>query len=567
MATDTGATIVGANRRRQEALAALQGETWDLLVIGGGITGAGIALDAAARGMRVALVERADFASGTSSASTKLIHGGVRYLAQLDFSLVREGLHERHVLGQIAPHLVRPLPFLLPVYRGVRPLGLPFRPPVGSRTLMDLGLTLYDLLGGRRTLQRHRRLSGRVALQEVPALRAEGLQGAFIYFDGQTDDTRLVLAVLAAALTRGAVALNYAEATGFGFTEGRIDSAMVRDQAGREELRVCAARVVNATGAWSGAVRALATEDRLNLPPAPALRPSKGVHILIPPSRLPLHGNAVVIPETEDGRISFAVPWGQAIVLGTTDTPYSGDPRELRVTLDEVDLLLRDANRFFTTRLSRDDVISVYAGLRPLVDSGAASTARQSRTHKIDVGPGGLVSITGGKLTTYRRMAAETVDRALRERPGHFPASSTEQVPVAGVSELDDARRSVPATVRALDLPDATGVHLLATYGAGARDVLTLVETDATLGQIVAPGLPYIAAEVVYGVRHDAALTIGDVLRRRTRIVLEDRTQGRAVAPRVAELMAAELGWSTEQRAQALADYEHEAARHALPGR
>ena len=554
-----------ARGRRQEALVRLERETWDMLVIGGGITGAGVALDAAARGLRVALVERDDFAGGTSSTSTKLLHGGVRYLAQFDIALVREGLHERHVLTQIAPHLAHPLPFLLPVYRGVRPLGLPFRPPIGSSLLMDAGLTAYDLLAGRRALTYHRRLSSDAARRAVPPLRAEGLESAFIYYDGQTDDTRLVLAVLAAARAHGAVALNYVEVTAFPREGGRITGATLREHESGGELTLRAERVVNATGVWSGGVQALAAQGAGPATRRARLAPSKGVHIVVPPSRLDLRGHAVVIPETEDGRISFAVPWGAAIVLGTTDTPYSGDPRDVRVNAAEVDLLLRDANRFMTANLTRDDVISVFAGLRPLVDTGARATSKQSRMHAVSVGAGGMVSITGGKLTTYRRMAADGVDRALHERPGPWPASTTEHVPLGGADGLAAARVTAPERVRALGLPEPVGTHLLASYGAEAESILALAEEESRLGEPLAPGLPYIAAEAVHAAREEYAMTAGDVLRRRTHLALEDRTQGRDAAPRVVELLAEELGWTPAQQARALDDYELEAARYTVP--
>src|SRR5437588_2904964 len=324
--------------RREITLARLADETFDLLVVGGGITGAGVALDAATRGMRVALVEGVDYASGTSSRSTKLVHGGVRYLAQRDLGLVREALAERHLLLRLAPHLVQPQPFVLPVYRGQHVPGVR-APALATMALTAAGLAAYDLLAGPRGLQRHHRLSPLGARGLVPSLRSRGLRGAFLYYDARTDDVRLVLAVLGAAVARGAAVANHVAVVGFERRNGRLAAAAVRDRLGGRELLVRAARVVNATGAWSGRVAALAGQT------ARPLRLSKGVHLVVDRTSLPLGPLAVVLPATADGRLAFAVPWGTQVLLGTTDTPYEGDPGMVHPDPADVAALLDDANR------------------------------------------------------------------------------------------------------------------------------------------------------------------------------------------------------------------------------
>ncbi len=552
---------------RDAALARLAGEVFDLLVIGGGITGGGVALDAAARGMRVALVERSDYASGTSSRSTKLVHGGVRYLAQRDIGLVREALAERDVLLRLAPHLVHPQPFVLPIYRGQHVPGVP-APAVATRALTAAGLATYDLLAGTRGLQRHRGLSPLGARGLVPHLRVRGLRGAFLYYDARTDDVRLVLAVLGAAVARGAAVANYVQVTGFEHHDGRIVTALVHDRLGGRELVVRAARVVNATGAWSGAVSALdrpaartaATEAPAGISPANgaarALRLSKGVHLVVDRDSLPLGPVAVVLPTTADGRLAFAVPWGRHVLLGTTDTPYEGDPAAVFPDPADVTALLGDANRFLDLGLSEADVISAFAGLRPLVADEAATTATTSREHAVTVAPSGLVSVSGGKLTTYRRMARDTVDAAVQAVVGPWRGSTTAHIPVQGAAGLARAAPQVRAQGHELGLPTAVVTHLLDSYGADAACVLALVADCADLGRPLVPGLPYLRAEVVYGARYEGAQTLEDVLRRRTRVALEDHDGGLAAAADVADLLAGELGWDGERRQRELDAYQ-----------
>lgn len=566
--------------RSARVLGRLADETFDLLVIGGGITGAGIALDAAARGMHVALVERSDYASGTSSRSTKLVHGGVRYLAQRDVGLVHEALAERALLLRLAPHLVQPQPFVLPIYRGQYVPG--FRAPaVATKILTDLGLTAYDVLAAGRGLQRHRRLTPLGARGLVPSLRLAGLRGGFLYYDARTDDVRLVLAVLDAAVARGAAIANYVEVTGFEQRDGRISGVALRDRLGGRALHVRAARVINATGAWSSRVSAL--DEGAHEPHEQGARTaahgngahangglllSKGVHLVIDRASVGLGPLAVVLPATSDGRLAFVVPWGTQILLGTTDTPYQGDPARVHPDPGDVAALLGDANRFLDLGLGESDVISAFAGIRPLVQSGAESTATTSREHAVTTAPSGLVTVSGGKLTTYRRMARDAVDAALRAVPGAWGASPTARIALGGTAALPERVEAARATARALGLPTPMATHLVASYGADAPRVLALVSERPDLAHPLVPGLPYLRAEVVYGVRHEGAQTLEDVLRRRTRVALEDRDGGRAAADEAAELLAAELSWDAATRAREVTAYQEaaSAAREAWQG-
>lgn len=543
--------------RREVALARLAAESFDLLVIGGGITGAGVALDAAARGMRVALVERADYASGTSSRSTKLVHGGVRYLAQRDIGLVREALMERQVLLRVAPHLVHPQPFVLPLYRGQHVPGL-MAPAVATRALTAAGLAAYDMLAGTRGLQRRRSL-GRLGTRGlVPLLQPEGLRGAFLYYDARTDDVRLVLAVLGAAHVRGAAVANHAEVVGFEHDGGRVAGAHVRDRLGGRDLLVRATRIVNATGAWSGNVAALDGQS------ARPLRLSKGAHLVIDRASLPLGSVAVVLPATADGRVAFAVSWGDNVLLGTTDTPYDGDPAAVQPEPEDVAALLGDANRFLSVQLRRSDVISAFAGLRPLVASNAATTATTSREHAVVVTRSGLVTVSGGKLTTYRRMARDCVDAALQAVPGPWGPSPTARVLLQGAAGLVARTVETQRIARELDVPTPIIMHLLDTYGADAPGVLALIAEQAELGQSLVPGLPYLRAEVVYGARREGAQTLEDVFRRRTRVALEDRAGGSAAAADAADLLGGELDWDAATRERELNDYlSHVSAERA----
>ena len=527
-------------------LSLLESETFDVLVIGGGITGAGVALDAVARGYKVALVEKVDFASGTSSKSTKLAHGGIRYLPNFDFALVHEALTERGLLLQNAPFLVQPVGFVLPIYEGDRhPVGMPFTTPggIGLGFILDIGLWLYDLLAGRRNTHRHRRLSRSRVEQLAPALVTKGLKEGFIYYDAQTNDARLTMAVLRTAANYGATIVNYADVTSFVLEDGKVSGAHICDRLRNEEVTVRARYIVNATGVFSEQVEALIGEE-----PQVEVAPSKGVHLVFAREDLKLRQDAIVLPETDDKRILFIVPWQSRAIFGTTDTG-SGDLDHPIVTQEEIAYLLEHLNRYLSVHLTEKDIISTYAGYRPLVKPRATkmSSARLSRSHVVLQSPSGLVSVMGGKLTTYRRMAQDTVD-VLNQRDGSKPVHPTENLPLHGSAGWPVKRKALASQAATLGLDDDVMNHLGHSYGTEAETVMSLVAGDASLGNRLIDDLPYIRAEVVYTCRYEMAMTPYDVLARRTSITLEDRHRGLGILDEVAKLMAQEHQWSAEQR-------------------
>jgi glycerol-3-phosphate dehydrogenase len=527
-------------------LSLLESETFDVLVIGGGITGAGVALDAVARGYKVALVEKIDFASGTSSKSTKLAHGGIRYLPNFDFALVHEALTERGLLLQNAPFLVQPVGFVLPIYEGDRhPVGMPFTTPggIGLSFILDVGLWLYDLLAGRRAAGRHRRLSRSRVERLAPALVTKGLKNGFIYYDAQTNDARLTLTVLRTAANYGATIVNYAEVTSFVLEDGKVCGAHVYDRLSNEEVMVRARYIVNATGVFSEQVEELTGEE-----PQVEVAPSKGVHLVFAREALKLRQDAIVLPETDDKRILFIVPWQSRAIFGTTDTG-SGDLDHPIVTQEEIAYLLEHLNRYLSVHLTEEDIISTYAGYRPLVKPRATkmSSAKLSRSHVVLQSPSGLVSIMGGKLTTYRRMAQDTLD-VLSRRDGSKPVHPTENLPLHGSAGWPVKRKELASQAATLGLDADIMDHLGHSYGTEAETVLNLVAGDAALGKRLIDDLPYIRAEVIYACRYEMAMTPYDVLARRTSITLEDRRRGLGILDEVANLMAEEHQWSAEQR-------------------
>lgn len=564
-------------RTRREALRRMAAHGVDVLVIGGGITGAGVALDAAARGFRVGLVDARDFAGGTTSRSTKLVHGGIRYVPQGNIALVREALHERATLLTIAPHLVRPLPFLIPFYREVRrPLGM--RVPAILSSLAPLGvragLWAYDFLAGasasfhkefsgvgtahagsaRQPVPRHRRLSQETAVRLAPGLRTDGLRAVFLYYDAQTDDVRLTLAVLRSAAVRGALLANHARVTALRLKDGRVTGAEVRDEIAGAHHTIGAPHVVNAAGIWAEEVARL---DGTR--PAFRLKHAKGVHLVVDRARAGLHETAVVIPETSDGRLAFLVPWGRRVILGTTDEAYSGDLVHPVAEPGEVRYLIEHANHVLNTGLTTADVIGAYAGLRPLISAAeGAPTAALSREHQVVESATGLVSIVGGKLTTYRRMAQDAVDHLAR-RAGRPLPCTTAILPLDGAEGLEEVRPRVPRRVQALGLGGEVSKHLLEGYGDHAEAVLDLAEENPALATPLLPSLPFIAAEVVYAARHEMALTLTDLLLLRMRLTILDPDHGLGCARRAAEILGAEMGWGTGEM-----DAQVEAYRQAV---
>jgi glycerol-3-phosphate dehydrogenase len=533
---------------RAERVTRLREEQFDVLVIGGGITGAGIARDAAMRGLRTALVERDDFASGTSSRSSRLVHGGVRYLEHGHLHLVFESSRERRTLLRIAPHLVRPLRFTWPVYRGARiPLWK-----------LGAGLFMYDALAVFRNVQNHRLLAPKEVTGQEPALKREDLVGGAVYYDAATDDARLTLANIIAAEEAGAVAVNHATAIHMVREGDRIVGAVVRDDAGDApgtELAVHASVVVNATGPWTDALRGMDGNGN-----GSAVRATKGVHIAVSRERLATHGALTLLSPT-DGRVMFALPSAATTILGTTDTPTAERPEAVRASREDVEYLLAAANSFFpSARLTPADVVAAWAGIRPLVASGFTSDpASASREHRIDRSPSGMISVSGGKLTTYRSMAAEVVDIVQRSLGRPRTRSSTHAVPLPGGDF-----RSFDEVLRAAELEVGDAVvarRLVQAYGSRWREVAALTAAEPALARRIVRELPYLLAEVVYAVEREMAMTLADVLVRRLRLAFEVADHGRAAARVATAILAGRLGWDNGRARTEIAKYEAEIER------
>jgi glycerol-3-phosphate dehydrogenase len=525
-------------RDRDATWSRLGTERFDVLVIGGGITGAGAALDAASRGLRVALVETRDLASGTSSRSSKLIHGGLRYLEQFDFKLVYEALRERDLLvSKLAPHLVKPVSFLYPLYKKVVE-----RPYVGA------GLVLYDSMEGtHRPVPRHRHLSARGALKRAPALSPERLAGAMLYYDAQVDDARHTLTVARTAAAHSAVVATRVSAVGLlrGSDGIRVTGARVRDEESGREVEVTAETVVVCAGVWTDLVHEMA-----GVQAGYKVRMSKGVHIVVP--RDAVQADTGMILRTEKS-VLFFIPWGERWIVGTTDTDFTGDRAEPVPTEEDIEYILSAANRVLARPLTRTDVIAVYAGLRPLVvpneGSGSKPTTKISREHVVDVPVPGLASIAGGKFTTYRLMARDVIDAAVADFGREVPASVTDQLPLLGADGLAAVQPSAGRLAEDYGVSRETVEHLLNRYGTLAEDVLKLTRTDPSLARPLADGHPYLRAEVAYAVTHENALHVEDVLARRTRLFIEAADSGTGVAAEVSVIMGRLLGWHRRRRA------------------
>jgi glycerol-3-phosphate dehydrogenase len=521
---------------RATMLRRLEHEHFDVLVIGAGITGAGVALDAATRGLKVALVERDDFASGTSSKSSKMVHGGLRYLQQGEVKLVYQALRERQRLFKNASHLVSVLPFMIPILTkdGV----------VSKKVARALGsaMWMYDATGGWRIGKLHRRLKKDKAFAHLPTMHRERLASAYLYYDAAVDDARLVLTVCRTAAARGAVVANRCGVVELVHGAGGVAIGAVVEADGHR-FTVNADVVVNAAGVWSDDVRAL--DDGVH---PDSIRPAKGVHVTVPWDKVRCD-IAVVIPVPKDRRSLFLVPWGRRpdgtfehAYIGTTDTDYSGPLIDPQCTKDDIDYVLRAVNASLTTSVTADDITGVWAGLRPLVKAEASGrTADLSRNHALHRSPNGVLTITGGKLTTYREMAEDTVDAAL-QRLGRTARCRTKRLRLLGAG-----RR--PAPDGSLD------AHLASRYGSLADEVRSLVAADPSLGEPLVPGHAHLRAEAVYAARHEMATTLDDVLTRRTRLRLFDRAATVDAAPAVAELLARELGWDAAETVRQLNDF------------
>jgi glycerol-3-phosphate dehydrogenase len=535
-------------RDREALFDRLAGTEFDVLVIGGGVTGAGAALDAASRGLRVALVEANDIASGTSSRSSKLIHGGLRYLEQLDFKLVSEALRERDLLiSRIAPHLVKPVSFLYPLHRKVLE-----RPYVGA------GLVLYDAFNvTKKQVPFHRHMSVHGALRLAPALKASSLAGALLYYDAQTDDARFTLTVARTAAAHGAVVATRARAVELlrGPDGKRVTGARVRDEETGRDVDVSARRVVVCAGVWTDLIHQMA-----GVHAGYQVRMSKGVHVVVPYEAI--RSDTGIILRTEKS-VLFIIPWGQRWIVGTTDTDWDGEREEPAATGEDVDYILAQANRVLVNPLTRSDVIGVYAGLRPLVAADeSAPTAKLSREHVVDEPVPGLVSIAGGKFTTYRVMARDVVDTAVADYDRWVPASVTDQLPLLGADGLAAATAEAARLAEDYGVPRDTVEHLLDRYGTLAEEVLQLTRTDPALAAPIAKGHPYLGAEVAYAVTHEGALHVADVLTRRIRLLFEDVDCGAAAAGTVSAIMGDLLGWDTATRVAERESYVEFASAH-----
>ncbi|PKN13629.1 MAG: FAD-dependent oxidoreductase [Deltaproteobacteria bacterium HGW-Deltaproteobacteria-4] len=501
--------------KRAELLQKLQQQTrWDMIIIGGGATGLGAAVEAASRGYSTLLLEGQDFASGTSGRSTKLIHGGVRYLQQGNIALVLDALHERGLLIRNAPHLVQNRSFIVPLYDW------------WEGPFYGVGLKLYDALAGKLGLGPSQLLSRAETLKQLPTLEEKSLHGGVIYHDGQFDDARLAIALARTAVDQGATVINHLPVTALIKQSGQVFGVIAKDVENGREYELHAKVVINATGPFCDTIR------RFDDPAAAMLlAPSQGIHLVLPRAFLPGE-SAIMVPHTDDGRVLFAVPWHERVLLGTTDTPVDSVDFEPRPLAAEIDFLLQHAARYLREDPQREDILSIFAGLRPLVKNGDShDTASLSRDHTLLVSHSGLVSITGGKWTTYRKMGEETINLAARiavlpERP-----SRSAELPLHGADAM------------------ATGEW--ASYGSDAAGLEALCVTTPSLRQLLHPALPYRRVEIIWAIRHEWASSVEDLLSRRTRALILDARAAIAIAPTVAALLAVELGrddaWQAEQ--------------------
>ena len=537
---------------RAASLSRMASETFDVLVVGGGVTGTGCAVDAATRGLSVALVEQRDYASGTSSRSSKLIHGGLRYLEQYNFGLVREALGERALLLRtVAPHLVRPVPFMFP-----------FQRRVFDRLYIGAGVFLYDmlgLLGGVHAVPAHRHLSKRGALRIAPGLREDALVGAVQYYDAQVDDARHTMMLARTAATYGTALATSARVTDLLRDGERVVGAAVHDLEADQDFTVRARHVINATGVWTDEVNKF-LGGRTNL----EVRPSKGIHIVVPRARVRL--DTGLITKTEKS-VLFVIPWPRHWIIGTTDTDYRLDRAHPAASHEDIQYVLDHVNEWVADPLTFDDIEGVYVGLRPLVsEDPTRSTAALSREHSVLQPIEGLTIIAGGKYTTYRVMAKDAVDAAARKLDQSVPSSITKDVPIVGATGYRALRNSRKGLAQRSGLPVGVIDHLLGRYGSLIAEVLDLIDERADLGEAIPGADRYLKAEAVYAVRAEGALHLEDVLVRRMRISIEESDGGLRAAETVVELIADDLGWDETARAHELDTYrariEAERAAH-----
>jgi len=523
--------------QRSHDLERAQTETFDLVVIGGGVVGAGTALDAASRGLSVALIEQRDWASGTSSRSSKLIHGGLRYLEQLDFGLVREALAEQTLLlERLSPHLVKPVAFLYPLTRRL-----------WERFYVGAGTFLYDTLAGRRALPRHRHLTRRGVLRRFPGLRGDRMIGGIQYYDAQVDDARHTMTLVRTARVHGAATLSSVRAEGFYMSGARVAGVEAKCLETGAELSIRGRQVVNATGVWTDIVQKHAGRGRIHV------RASKGIHLVVPRDRI--HGDAGLILRTEKS-VLFVIPWDSHWIVGTTDTDWNLDLAHPAASRNDIDYLLDRVNAVLAQPLRHEDIEGVYAGLRPLLQGESDATSQLSREHAVSQSVSGLITVAGGKYTTYRVMAKDVVDVAARGLEQKVPPSCTHETPLVGAAGYRAHWNRREA------LAEETGLHahvierLLNRYGTRIHEVLAMIEERPELGQPIEGAPTYLAAEIRYAASHEGALHLDDVLTRRTRISIETFDRGTIAARPSARLMAEVLGWDEETTSREVAHYE-----------
>ena len=528
--------------QRTADLERMRSQTFDIVVIGAGSTGTGAALDAATRGLRVALVDARDFAAGTSSRSSKLIHGGLRYLEQFEFSLVREALRERSLLlNTICPHLVRPVSFLMPLENRFWE-----RPYIGA------GLILYDGLGGAQGLRRHRHLSRRGALKVAPGLRPDALIGAVQYQDCKIDDARHTLTVARTAAQYGAAVVSSAPVVGFLREAGRVTGVRIHDRQSGDEIDVAAREVINATGVWTDDVQDLVGERGKF-----KVRASKGIHVVVPRDRVQLDTGLILRTEKS---VLFVIPWGRHWIIGTTDTDWDLDKAHPAASATDIDYVLGQVNKVLASPLTHEDVEGVYAGLRPLLAEESAATSQLSREHTVASPAPGLVSVAGGKYTTYRVMGRDAVDAAVRGLDEKVPHSATQVTPLLGAEGYRVLWNQRARLARESGLHVERIEHLLGRYGSAIHDLLDEVRRDPELGRPLEGADDYLQVEVRYAASHEGAIHLDDVLARRTRISIETFDRGLASAEPAAALMGDVLGWTGDQRAAQVELYRQRVA-------
>lgn len=512
-------------------------ETFDVVVIGGGVTGTGAALDAATRGLSVALVEQRDWAAGTSSRSSKLIHGGLRYLEQLNFRLVREALNEQTLmLDRLCPHLVHPVPFLFPLTRRV-----------WERAYVGAGTLLYDLLAGRRALPWHRHLSRTGALRCFSSLKSAPLVGAIRYYDAQVDDARYTVTLARTAALHGAASATSARVLGLLETAGRVSGVRVRDLESGQDIAVRARRVINATGVWTDELESIAGGGRIKV------RASKGIHLVVPRDRIA--GEAGLILRTANS-VLFVIPWKRHWIIGTTDTDWNLDLAHPAASRRDIDYLLDTVNATLARPLSSADIEGVYAGLRPLLHGESDATSKLSREHAVSQSDSGLITVAGGKYTTYRVMARDAVDAAVRGMSRQIPESCTHRIPLLGADGYQGFVNRREQIARQAGLHVDQVVHLLERYGSRIGELLSLIRQRPDLGEPLDGAPEYLRAEALYAASHEGALHLDDVLTRRTRISIETFDRGLRAAQSVAVLMGDVLDWDDTTRARELRHYE-----------